>query len=200
VLPDTAGVTKRTRNGSGVFRRVAVVAVSILVAVAVGFLVGDPQTVAAAGYKAKRCGGGKVVLSGREKKAFVIHNRIRRRHHLPTFCVHPALEQAARRHSKDMIARDYLSHRTIGRDEGFAARIRRFGYDGYRTIGENIALGGNRAGTPVRIMHAWMNSEGHKRNILNGKFRQIGIGASTGNYKGRESVSIYTADFGAKRR
>ena len=69
---------------------------------------------------------------------------------MPTFCVHPALEQVARRHSEDMIGRDYFSHETKGRDEGFAARIRRFGYDDYRAVGENIALGGNQ----IRIIRA----------------------------------------------
>jgi len=122
----------------------------MLVAVAVGLLVGDPQTVAATGYKADRCGGGKILLIAKEKKAFVIHNRIRRRYHLPTFCVHPALEQVARGHSEDMIGRAYFSHETKGRDEGFAARVRRFGYDDDRGVGENIALGGN----PIRIIRA----------------------------------------------
>ena len=59
------------------------------------------------------------------------------------------MEQVARRHSEDMIGRNYFSHETKGRDEGFAARIRRFGHDD-RAVGENIALGGN----PIRIIRA----------------------------------------------
>jgi uncharacterized protein YkwD len=49
-------------------------------------------------------------------------------------------------------------------------------------------------------MSVWMKSDGHKDNILNGKFHQIGIGVYTGIWQGRQEVSMYTADFGARRR
>ncbi len=44
-----------------------------------------------------------------------------------------------------------------------------------------------------------MNSAGHKANILNPKFREIGIGARTGTYKTYEGATMYTVDFGARR-
>lgn len=44
---------------------------------------------------------------------------------------------------------------------------------GYMTAGENIAAG---YGTPAEVMNGWMNSEGHRANILNGSFGQVGIG------------------------
>jgi uncharacterized protein YkwD len=48
-------------------------------------------------------------------------------------------------------------------------------------------------------MRGWMKSTGHRRNILNGKFREIGIGTHTGTYKRYKGWTMYTADFGARR-
>ena len=50
----------------------------------------------------------------------------------------------------------------------------------YRTAGENIAMGQR---TPEEVVNAWMNSEGHRANILNASFTQIGMGyVAEGNY------------------
>jgi len=51
----------------------------------------------------------------------------------------------------------------------------------YRTSGENIAAGQK---TPAEVVESWMNSPGHRANILNEEFHQIGVGyASGGTYK-----------------
>lgn len=50
--------------------------------------------------------------------------------------------------------------------------MKQFGVD-YRTAGENIAKGQR---TPQQVVNAWMNSEGHRANILNGNFTHIGVG------------------------
>ncbi|WP_433264133.1 CAP domain-containing protein [Actinosynnema sp. CS-041913] len=78
--------------------------------------------------------------------------------------------RAAQGHSDDMSARDYFSHET---PEGvdFAARMRAAGYP--EPGGENIAKGQR---TPEAVMRAWMNSDGHRRNILNCRFAVIGVG------------------------
>ncbi|CAN5678958.1 hypothetical protein BH24ACT22_BH24ACT22_18940 [soil metagenome] len=157
---------------------------------------------AAGGGKVKRCGGGKIFLNAKEKETFIRHNRIRRSHNLRTFCVHSKLQKAARAHSRDMIRRDYFSHDTKGRG-GFDERLKRFGYTprGYKyyTVGENIAGGNGPYGEPGKIMRGWMKSSGHRRNILNGKFRQIGIRTYTGTYKRHKGWTMYTADFGTRR-
>ncbi|MGB3634399.1 MAG: CAP domain-containing protein [Rubrobacteraceae bacterium] len=162
----------------------------------------SPVAEAAGGGSVKKCGGGKIFLNAEEKQTFALHNKIRRNHKLRTFCVHPKLEKAARAHSKDMIRRDYFSHNTKGRGS-FAKRLKRFGYTpkGYKyyTAGENIAYGSGSKGSPNSIMEAWMKSPGHRRNILNGKFREIGIGTYTGTYKSYKDVTMYTADFGTRR-
>ncbi|MET7449728.1 sigma-70 family RNA polymerase sigma factor [Streptomyces sp. NPDC005508] len=97
------------------------------------------------------------------------------------------LAKAASRHSADMVARDYFSHTSPdGTDPG--ARITAAGYR-WSTYGENIAKGQQ---TAASVMDAWMNSEGHRANILNCSFKEIGIG--------REDSSggpVWTQNFGA---
>ena len=176
------------------FAAVAVLGVSTLNA---------PAAAAASKGYVKKCGGGKVFLNAKERTTFFLHNKIRRNHNLRAFCVNPALQKAARSHSKDMIRRDYFSHNTKGR-YSFDRRLRRFGYTpkGYRyyTTGENIAYGSGSKGTPNSMIRAWMKSPGHRHNILNGKFRAIGVGTYTGEYKGYKDVSMYTADFGTRKK
>jgi uncharacterized protein YkwD len=192
------GCVPSSRNPA---KHLVVVAISLLVAVASALLVcGQHSAAATSGGQVARCGGGKIFLSEKEKNTFKRHNGIRRRHNLPTFCVHPELEKAARYHSEDMIKRDYFSHDTMGSNENFAERIEGFGYTGYSAMAENIAYGAGTAGSPRRIMSAWMHSDGHRRNILDPQLRQIGIGVYVGNWKGQKNTSVYTVDFGAKRR
>lgn len=150
-----------------------------------------PEAAAASGGYVKKCGGGKIFLNADEKTTFAKHNNIRRNRSLKTFCVHPALQRAARAHSKDMIEKDYFAHGDVG------GRLNKFGYN-WRTYGENIAYGSGSYGEPASIMRSWMNSSGHRANILNKNFREIGVGTYTGTYKGTRNVTMYTADFGAR--
>ncbi|MFH8407095.1 sigma-70 family RNA polymerase sigma factor [Streptomyces sp. NPDC018019] len=81
------------------------------------------------------------------------------------------LDTAARRHSQDMDARHYFDHTSPdGTDPG--DRIQAAGYR-WSTYGENIARGQRSA---AEVMKSWMNSPGHRANILNCDFREIGIG------------------------
>ena len=91
-----------------------------------------------------------------------------------------------------MIQRDYFSHNTKGRNEGPCERIRRYGYR-YRYCGENIGYNS----TPERMFNAWMQSSGHRANILAGRYREVGIGAYRGAYKGFKTT-MYTVDFGTR--
>lgn len=81
------------------------------------------------------------------------------------------LQTAALRHSQDMAAKDYFDHNSPdGRDPG--DRITAAGYR-WTTYGENIARGQR---TPAQVMEGWMNSPGHRANILNCAFKEIGVG------------------------
>jgi uncharacterized protein YkwD len=99
------------------------------------------------------------------------------------------LNTAAQRHSADMAARDFFDH-TNPDGAGPGERITAAGYT-WSTYGENIAMGQR---TPAQVMESWMNSSGHRANILNCSFKEIGIGihdASGGPW--------WTQVFGASR-
>jgi uncharacterized protein YkwD len=81
-----------------------------------------------------------------------------------------ALVAAAKTHARNMAEQDFFGH--TGKDgRGFASRIRSQGYK-YGLAAENIAAG---QPTVERAVQAWLKSPGHRRNILNCKFRDTGI-------------------------
>ena len=109
-------------------------------------------------------------------QVFVIVNEERRDRSLPALVWNFKLAAAAQGHAADMLARDYFDHTSMdGRD--FSARAKDAGYDDFPT-GENIAFGQRDA---VQVMVSWMNSEGHRRNILSEQSTEIGVGFK-GNY------------------
>jgi uncharacterized protein YkwD len=115
--------------------------------------------------------------------------------------VDPLLQGVATAHSADMIARDYFAHTTPSGDTA-AQRILDSGYvpagAGY-TIGENIAYGTGSLATPRSIVTAWMNSPGHRANILDASYRQTGLGALAkvpASLSHGQAGGIYTQDFG----
>jgi uncharacterized protein YkwD len=88
------------------------------------------------------------------------------------------LTKAAQNHSQDMADHTNMSH-TGSDGSSMTDRLGRVGY-AYRSAGENVAAG---YGTAESVMDGWMNSPGHKANILNCGFKEIGIGlAGPGNY------------------
>ena len=140
----------------------------------------------------RTCGGGKIKLNAKEQGTLHLHNQTRKSRGLRLLCVHPALTKAARAHSADMIRKDYFGHGSVG------TRLKRHGYK-WRTYGENIAWGSGRYASPANTFRRWMDSPGHKANILNRRFREIGVGTASGTYKGYENVTMYTVDFGTRR-
>jgi uncharacterized protein YkwD len=128
-------------------------------------------------------------------------NRERTSRGLRSLSVNNRLSAAAQRHTNDMVRRRYFAHESRS-DGSTVDRIRGAGYlSGARSwmIGENLAWGSGSKGTPRQIVVAWMNSPGHRRNILTGRFREIGIGvqpaAPTGSFS---SAATYTTTFGQR--
>jgi len=118
---------------------------------------------------------------------------------LPPFAHHPALAEAATVYAADLVAGSYFSH--TGRDgSDLVERIERAGYiSGDRSwrVGENLAWGTGGLATPAAIVQAWMNSAGHRKNILNARFREIGIGVVAGNpARGDNAGATYVTEFG----
>ena len=88
------------------------------------------------------------------------------------------LSRVARYKSQDMHDRRYFSHTSPTYGSPFEM-MKAFGLS-YRSAGENIARGQR---TPAEVVTAWMNSSGHRANILNSSFKTIGVGyVADGNY------------------
>ncbi|MES2965133.1 MAG: CAP domain-containing protein [Bdellovibrionota bacterium] len=100
-----------------------------------------------------------------------ITNAERAKRRLEPLTWDPSVARVAQAHARDMHVRKYFSH-TSPDGRTMSDRLKR-GKVPYGWAGENIAAGYQ---TPVRFMKAWMNSKGHRRNILNSKYTRIGIG------------------------
>jgi uncharacterized protein YkwD len=112
------------------------------------------------------------------------------------------LASAARGHAQDMVTRGYFSHDTEGGGT-FVDRIRKAGYVPPRvfpTLGEDLAWGSGTLGTPREIVKSWMESPGHRANILNGKFREAGMGVAFGDPGAGTDGVTYALDFGSGGR
>src|SRR5919202_6607977 len=111
----------------------------------------------------------------------------------------PGLTQPSAAYSALMVAQDFFAHvapdgSTLV-DRLTAARY--IAPDGDWTVGENIAWGQGDLATPRNIVIAWMNSPGHRHNILTGEFDEIGIGIALGTPGDPSWGATYTTDFGA---
>jgi uncharacterized protein YkwD len=100
------------------------------------------------------------------------HNRIRIEAKLKKLTVSRKLMAAAQAHAEDMAARRKMTH-TGGDGSKSSERVKARGYRYFRT-GENVAAG---YFTVDRVMKGWMDSPGHRRNIL-GSFSDIGVGCA----------------------
>jgi uncharacterized protein YkwD len=102
-----------------------------------------------------------------------------------------ALTRAARSHSRALLARDVLEH------GDFAGRLRSFGARG-PVLAENLAWGTGRYARSRAIVHAWLESPGHRENLLRPGFRRIGLGAVVGEFAGYSGATVVTADFAGR--
>jgi uncharacterized protein YkwD len=130
------------------------------------------------------------------RSTLCVLNAERARHGLRPLRLHTRLSRAARGHSQDMARRDYFDH-TSPTGTDFVDRVRKAGYlRGARRwqVAENIAWGTGSLSTPRAIMKAWMDSPGHRANILTGSFREIGIGVASDS----GARAFYTTNFGVR--
>ncbi|KAF1773105.1 CAP domain [Phytophthora cactorum] len=90
---------------------------------------------------------------------------------LPSLCMNTKLQSAAQKHSNDMAANNFMSH-TGSNGSSMSQRITASGFK-WTAIAENVAAGQKDVTT---VMQAWMNSAGHKKNILGSKYKMFGCG------------------------
>jgi uncharacterized protein YkwD len=103
-----------------------------------------------------------------------------------------ALSSAAEDYSVVLATSGCFEH-TCGPVPDIADRIEQAGYQGWTAIGENIAAGYQ---SPETVVAGWMASPGHRKNLLNSKYEEIGIGMAVG---GGRYGTFWTQDFGARR-
>ena len=109
------------------------------------------------------------------------------------------LDKAAVKYSRQMVSQNFFSHVSPG-GSTMKSRIKATGYlSGARgwSIGENLAWGTGRYATADEIVEGWMNSPGHRANILQPAFKEIGIGVALGA-PDHDGGATYTTDFGTR--
>lgn len=110
-------------------------------------------------------------IDGIEQQVVDLTNKERAKYGLPALATDKPLMAAAREKSQDMQVNNYFSHTSPTYGSPFD-RLKALGIS-YRSAGENIAKGQTSA---AQVVEAWMNSEGHRANILNKDFTHIGVG------------------------
>ena len=113
-----------------------------------------------------------------ENEVIRLVNEIRVQNGLQALSADWELSRVARYKSQDRVDNRYFSHTSPTYGTPFQM-IRAFGLS-YRSAGENIAYG---YAAPQAVVNAWMNSSGHRANILNASYTRIGVGyVSAGHY------------------
>ncbi|MED4891638.1 MULTISPECIES: CAP domain-containing protein [Heyndrickxia] len=123
-------------------------------------------------------------LNAYEKQVVTLVNEERAKNGLGALKIVTVLSKMARVKSNDMATHQYFDHTSPTYGSPFDM-MKQFGIS-YQYAGENIAMGQQ---TPQEVMNAWMNSEGHRANILNKNFTHIGVGyVENGHYWTQEFI------------
>lgn len=165
-----------------------------------------PTPAPAPGAHGEACANTELIPSGtniaqvREATICLI-NEQRLQHGEVALVENSKLDNAAQGHSEDMVARNYFEH-TTPTGEQFETRISASGYiprGAAYELGENIDVATLSLSTAAATVTAWMNSPDHRANILNGEFRETGVGvapAAPEYFAEGQSGATYTQDFG----
>ena len=139
---------------------------------------------------------------GRIRAAILcLHNQIRAENGLPRLRENKRLRKAAVGHSRNMVARKYFDHTTPS-GQTMVDRILKARYvreDQGWMLGENLAWGTGSYATPRGAVQAWMESPGHRANILKRSYRDMGVGLVLGVPVSDAAGATYTVDFGVRR-
>ena len=124
-------------------------------------------------------------MNNDEKEVFDLINKQRTQNGLSPLKENSELQRVARIKAQDMVNNNYFSHTSPTYGSPFDM-MKSFKIS-YNTAGENIA--GNSSNSSA--VTAWMNSPGHRANILNGSFNQTGIGVVKGSKYGKIYVQMF---------
>ena len=130
-------------------------------------------------------------LSSSEASLLAAVNATRASYGLRPLAADGTLTRAARAHSRAMIAQRSFSH------GAFARRLVSFGVRG-PVVGENLAWGAGPLAQAKAIVQMWLRSPEHRANLLRPGFSRVGLGLSTGTFRGHASATVVTADFAGR--
>ena len=116
---------------------------------------------------------GSTSFAAYQQEVVNLVNKERAKYGLSALKSNSSLANVATIKSQDMVNKNYFSHTSPTYGSPFDM-MKQFGIS-YKTAGENIAMGQK---TPSEVVTAWMNSEGHRKNILSSSFTQIGVGVA----------------------
>lgn len=163
------------------------------IALAVAFLFATTSMVTLAVPSTAAAWGSGEFSSGSEADLVALTNRSRANAGLKSLKVDSRLRDVARWRSKDMIQRDYFSHDIPGYGKVFD-KLHAIGYC-YHVAGENIGWNTNPDAEATAVIHGmFMDSAGHRANILGKDYDVIGVGA----YKGPSGKKMWTVLFADK--
>jgi uncharacterized protein YkwD len=152
-----------------------VILLGLLIALAPGIAPGQP--------------GAALKLSALEKEVLDLINAERKKEDLKPLKAQKILMKLARDHAANMARQNRMNH--VLDDKNPKDRIDASGYK-YRSFGENVAEGQR---TAKAVVKEWMDSPIHKKNILNPRFTEIGIGMA----KNRKGVPFHCQVFARPR-
>lgn len=175
---------------------------AVLVAACAAALASAPSAMAARACESANATPAKAAKRTMVRATLCVLNAERERYGLRPLKLNKRLSRAARRHAGDMARRNYFGHDSLGGGT-FVDRIRRTGYlrGAHRWwVGENLAWGTHGQSAPRAVTQMWMDSPGHRANILSASFSEVGIGLAYGApVAGRgQPAATYATDFGAK--
>src|SRR5215218_1843704 len=155
--------------------------------------------------RAGASGRSSVALSALESSLLASVNAVRQRHGLRGLKLSRGLSAAAAYHSRQMVQHGFFEHESRG-GGAFWKRVARFyGSAGFSAweVGENLAYGSPEL-SPAATVRMWMNSPGHRENLLSRRWRDVGLGVlhvgAAGGEFGGSPVTVVTADFGYRNR
>jgi uncharacterized protein YkwD len=120
-----------------------------------------------------------------EQQIFEAVNEVRVRDGLPRLAEVPELSAVARRHSEDMLRRNFVAHVNPDGDD-VAIRVERGGFRNYSKVGENIHMSRNAKDPVSFAVEQWMGSTGHRNTMLDASYARTGVGVAIA-----EDGSIY---------
>jgi uncharacterized protein YkwD len=192
-----------TRCAASRARRLLTPAIGVVLVVALA--AAGPAVAARPAHQAQRCANADAVPSAGNSAAvrratLCLVNVERRARGARNLKANARLRTAAQSYAEQMVAKDFFAH-VSPTGSTLLQRIRRAAYLSSArswSLGENLAWGTGLLATPAATVRNWMQSPPHRRNVLDRRFREVGIGVAIGAPGTTERGATYTTEFGRR--